>query len=316
MDLLQLQYFREIAHAENMSKAAERLFVSQPTLSGSLSRLEEGLGVALFERRRGKITLTRDGRRFLSCVETVLDTLDEGVRALQRGADGGENSLRIASSLPDLLGDALPFLPKQAYLGAGLRQITCESAQVVDYVLSDRVDLGIVRDPPERAGDPTLEYLELDRCDRILLLSRTHPLAQRSGVRLDDLRQCRFVCNHSRDDTLYQYLRTRGAFAPRIVSECDNDTLEGTIVACSDQVSLPPMANYLKLRQTAPELPLTAVRLDVPLPHSSIGVVRRGGRLLSEQALALCGGLQAFFSREREKMSAFQAEMERLSHPG
>ena len=146
MDLLQLQYFREIAHAENMSKAAERLFVSQPTLSGSLSRLEEGLGVALFERRRGKITLTRDGRRFLSCVETVLDTLDEGVRALQRGADGGENSLRIASSLPDLLGDALPFLPKQAYLGAGLRQITCESAQVVDYVLSDRVDLGIVQD--------------------------------------------------------------------------------------------------------------------------------------------------------------------------
>lgn len=48
MDLLQLQYFRTIAQYENLTKAAQALFVSQPNLSTSLSRLEDDLGVKLF----------------------------------------------------------------------------------------------------------------------------------------------------------------------------------------------------------------------------------------------------------------------------
>lgn len=68
MDLLQLQYFRAIAQHENMTKAAEALFVSQPNLSTSMSRLESDLDVKLFERRRGKISLTPEGRLFLEHV--------------------------------------------------------------------------------------------------------------------------------------------------------------------------------------------------------------------------------------------------------
>lgn len=302
MDLLQLQYFREIARAGTMSKAAERLFVSQPTLSGSLSRLEDGLGVALFDRRRGRISLTRDGQQFLACVETVLDTLDAGVRALQSGADGSETGLRIATSLPDLLGDALPFLPQQAY-SSGVRHITCQSAQVLEACLNDQVDLGIVRDPPEGASSPALEYLELDCCERVLMLSQSHPLARRSVVSLADLRPYRFVCNRTRDDALYQFLRTRSGFSPRLSSECDDDLLEASIVAHSELLSLPPRGNYAKVRRARPELPLTTIALDTPLPRSYIGIVRRSGRLLPAQALALCEGLAAFFAEERRKMA-------------
>ena len=301
MDLLQLQYFREIARCGTMSKAAERLFVSQPTLSGSLSRLEDGLGVALFERRRGRITLTREGREFLSCVETVLDTLSGGIEALQSGAEDADTSLRIATSLPDLLGDALPCLPGDAFLGAGVRQITCENAKVIEYCEKDLVDLGIVRDPPEGALSPALEFLELDRSERVLMVSRSHPLAKRKSVQLSDLRPYRFVCNHSRDDALFAYLRTRGQLPARIVSECDDDRLEASIVAGSEQLSLLPLANFLKLRGTMPDLPLMTVPLSAPLPPSSIGILRRSGRLLSPQALTLCAGFQSFFEKERAK---------------
>ena len=79
MDLLQLQYFRTIAQYENLTKAAQALFVSQPNLSTSLSRLEEDLGVKLFERRRGKIALTSNGKLFLTYVERVLGELDNGI---------------------------------------------------------------------------------------------------------------------------------------------------------------------------------------------------------------------------------------------
>lgn len=68
MDLLQLQYFRAIAEYENMTKAAQALFVSQPNLSNSMSRLEADLGVKLFERRRGSI--------LCSCIGSFENKLD------------------------------------------------------------------------------------------------------------------------------------------------------------------------------------------------------------------------------------------------
>lgn len=64
MELSQLRYFSAVAQLENMSKAAEIMFVSQPNLSTSISRLEEEVGVPLFERRRGKIILNQSGKCF------------------------------------------------------------------------------------------------------------------------------------------------------------------------------------------------------------------------------------------------------------
>ena len=65
MELSQLRYFIAVAKLGNMSKAAETLFVSQPNLSTSISRLEEEVGVPLFERRRGKIALNQNGELLL-----------------------------------------------------------------------------------------------------------------------------------------------------------------------------------------------------------------------------------------------------------
>ena len=79
MDLLQLQYFCTIAQYENITRAAKALFVSQPNLSTSLSRLEDDLGVKLFERRRGKVSLTENGQLFLSYAERVLSELNAGM---------------------------------------------------------------------------------------------------------------------------------------------------------------------------------------------------------------------------------------------
>lgn len=69
MELSQLRYFIAVAKLGNMSKAAETLFVSQPNLSTSISRLEEEVGVPLFERRRGKIALNQNGELLLKSVD-------------------------------------------------------------------------------------------------------------------------------------------------------------------------------------------------------------------------------------------------------
>lgn len=69
MELLQLQYFRAIATYGSMSRAAQMLFVSQPTLSVTMTRLEESLGFSLFVRQKGKLTLTPAGLQFLDCAD-------------------------------------------------------------------------------------------------------------------------------------------------------------------------------------------------------------------------------------------------------
>lgn len=100
MDLLQLQYFCTIAEYENITKAAKALFVSQPNLSTSLSRLEDDLGVKLFERRRGKVSLTANGQLFLSYTERVLNELNAGIKAVQAAEHTDYDRLQIPAAVP------------------------------------------------------------------------------------------------------------------------------------------------------------------------------------------------------------------------
>ena len=95
MELSQLRYFMAVAELGNMSKAAQALFVSQPNLSTSISRLEEEVGVPLFDRRRGKIVLNQNGELLLESVKRAVDTQPDPEAAgsprphLPAGAWGG-----------------------------------------------------------------------------------------------------------------------------------------------------------------------------------------------------------------------------------
>ena len=65
MTLQQLQYFRELARTQHYTRAAERLMVSQPSLSYAISELEKELGAALFRKDRKKTTLTEEGKKLV-----------------------------------------------------------------------------------------------------------------------------------------------------------------------------------------------------------------------------------------------------------
>jgi len=82
MELTYLYYFKVIAEKENMSRAAEQLHVSQPALSKTISKLEKSLGVTLFERKKGRISLSPIGAEFYRQVVKAFDCLDEGQRII------------------------------------------------------------------------------------------------------------------------------------------------------------------------------------------------------------------------------------------
>jgi DNA-binding transcriptional LysR family regulator len=95
MELRHLRYFIAVAEAENVSRAALKLHVSQPGLSRQVRDLEEELGFALFERSAKSVKLTEAGHTFLKEAQAVLARLDQGVLAARDVAAGGRGELHV-----------------------------------------------------------------------------------------------------------------------------------------------------------------------------------------------------------------------------
>src|SRR5690349_12115287 len=83
MELQQLKYFQTVARLQHFTRAAEELYISQPSLSRSIARLEEELGAPLFDREGRQVRLNRLGQTFLKRVERVFNELEVGQRELQ-----------------------------------------------------------------------------------------------------------------------------------------------------------------------------------------------------------------------------------------
>lgn len=97
MELTQLHYFVVVAKTENITRAAQELFISQPALSRVISRLEKELNTRLFDRHGGRLVLNEQGKLFLSYIAPALNSVNEGVHAVQRMQE--ERNIRICNFL-------------------------------------------------------------------------------------------------------------------------------------------------------------------------------------------------------------------------
>ena len=95
MTLLQLQYFKTLAHVLHYTQAAAQLHIAQPSLSYSIKELEKELGVKLFEKDSRHVRLTIYGEQFLPYAERALSMLDEGVGVLQQMAEHAQQVVRL-----------------------------------------------------------------------------------------------------------------------------------------------------------------------------------------------------------------------------
>lgn len=147
IDLGQLEAFLQVAEHSSFSRAAEVLYLTQPTISARIHALEREIGELLFERSSRSVRLTEAGQTFLPYARRALETYREGRAALDalRQAQGGK--LRIGASrvfgtylLPDIL---QAF--KERHPGVSLAVQTARSAQMLELVLSGDVEVGLTR---------------------------------------------------------------------------------------------------------------------------------------------------------------------------
>src|SRR5215468_9050711 len=178
MDIDEILAFLAIAELGGFTRAARRLYRSQPAISRRLGLLEQELGAPLFERLRGRTRLTEAGRAFLPHAEAALASLRDGreaVRGLQAGI-AGEVSLALVGTLADTqIVDELRQFAKRAK-GVRLELRTASSREVTDLVRRGEAMLGLRYFSSDR---PELECSDAGSEAMLVVAAPGHRLAGR-----------------------------------------------------------------------------------------------------------------------------------------
>ncbi|MDQ2585437.1 LysR substrate-binding domain-containing protein [Saccharothrix yanglingensis] len=242
-ELRHLRYFLAVAEERHFTRAAARLHMAQPPLSQQIRRLEEELGVRLFDRSRRRVELTDAGAAYLRRVRAILAEVDDAADEARRVASGVQGRLVVGcvgSATYSLL-PAFARALREDFPGidVAFRGEMLVPAQVA-ALLGHEIDLALLRPPVD---EPALR-LETLRTDRlIVVLPDRHPLAARKRLRVADLRGEDLVVHASGGSvmhgTVLALCRDEG-FAPRVRHEVAETSTLVTFVAAGLGIAVVP----------------------------------------------------------------------------
>ncbi|MGM9539131.1 LysR family transcriptional regulator [Anaerovibrio sp.] len=189
MEIRVLKYFLSVARNENISKAAEELHLTQPTLSRQLSELEEELGTRLFVRGKRRTTLTEDGIFLKERAKEIVALSDKTVAQFQQAEENIAGDIYIGCGETMAMQEIVKLLApiSQSYPHIFVHLVSGNEERIADMLQKGLADFGVVC-----RGHAPVEYVyrELPHRDRWgILLNRRHPLADRKAISREDLLQ-------------------------------------------------------------------------------------------------------------------------------
>lgn len=181
----QVECFLAVARLGNLSRAAEEMYLTQPTLTARLKGLEEEVGDQLFVRTSRGMRLTEAGREFLPYAERMVGGFEEARRRLAelRGASGGR--LVIGAS-PGVGTYALPGLLERfsaAYPNVSVTVRTGHSEEILQMTLREDVQLGLTR----AMSHPDIESLQLYQDELVLVVDPEHRFTRAGSAALEEV---------------------------------------------------------------------------------------------------------------------------------
>lgn len=243
VELRHLRHFAAVAETRHFGRAADRLHMAQPALSQSIRQLEKELGTSLFTRTTRQVNLTPAGEFMLEEALRVIGAVQDSVRGVRRVAEGRKGLVRIGftgsasfTQLPRIARALQHDLPDVA-LEVHADLLT--PAQVSG--LSDgSLDIGILR-PPLSGDGLAQRTIEIEPL--VLAAPADHPLASKSNVEMNDLRDEDFVLfadTHSAVNEAVTRSCTEAGFAPRKEHEAPGTAALLALIAAGLGVALVP----------------------------------------------------------------------------
>ncbi len=186
MTLTQLEYALAVNRYRHFGKAAKACFVTQPTLSMQVQKLEDELGVILFDRSKSPILPTSEGEAVIEQARAVVREQKRLVDLVQRAGDDLAGDFRLAV-IPTLSTYILPLFLKtfvKKYPNLNLIIEECKTEQIVDLLAGDGIDAGLLVTPLDEDGliERVLYYEPF-----YLFVALDHPLARKKKVAENDL---------------------------------------------------------------------------------------------------------------------------------
>jgi DNA-binding transcriptional LysR family regulator len=232
MELRHLRYFVAVAEALSFTKAAEKLLTAQPSLTRQIRDLEEELGVKLLDRTKQQVSLTEEGRSFLTDAKRLLALAVEIVDSVQRLSRHGLSALNVGY-VSNLFYDLLPMT-----LASFRQMFPTVSVNLFDMSCGDqfhaldggKIDLGFVglHEPIERRG---LQFRTIASYKTVVALPKSDALAGKPVVNLKDLAPMFFISMSEASYPSYRDWLTetcrRAAFTPKVLQDV---ALERTMI--------------------------------------------------------------------------------------
>ena len=277
MDLSQLQVFLTVAKEQSFSRAAEKLYRTQPAVSIVIRKLEESVGQPLLVRGARQVKLTDAGELLRDYAERLLNLRDEIQKGMEDLKSLGRGELRLGvneSSIHALL----PALARYRNLHPGVKLVMHRtlSRDIPQEVLNYRLDLGAVSYVPQ---DPKLEAVEILKDELAFVVPPNHRLAHSRSVDIKELGEETFIAHsvdspyRSRVIQLFEKYRTplrRDVEMPTI------ESIKRFVQMGMGVAIVPRMCVQWEVERKL----LAEVRIrQMKLPRSLYLVSRRGARL-------------------------------------
>ncbi len=276
MDLGQVEAFVQVAQLRSFSKAADALFLTQPSVTARIQSLERDLGEALFERNGRGVRLTEMGATFLPYARRALKALQEGRDALEGMRNLDIGTLKLGSALT-VSTYVLPKILKQycsLYPGVEVTVQTGRSEQVLQMVLNDDVHCALER----TVHHPEIVTIPLYEDDLVLVAAPEHRFAKAGVAKIEDVGREPLILfdRGSSYNQLIQGVFRQHGIVPHTLMELD--TIEATKKMVEEGLGIALLPKVSTEREFAQKnlCPITVT--DAQLPRRQISLIFRKNR--------------------------------------
>ncbi len=189
MDFKKLEYLESIYRLRSFSKAAEEHFISQPSISNAIQKLETEMGMQLIDRNSKPLVFTSEGVHFMSHVYDILNTVDAAMRDMQNLALTKKETLNMVvhSTLDDWILTKIFSDFHERYPQYEILFHEYINKVMLEKILSDEIDLSYTLIPDDIDLD-SFETIPVQTCELYVLIPKNHPLEQYERVPLGMLK--------------------------------------------------------------------------------------------------------------------------------
>lgn len=267
MNYQSLIYFKTVAELQHFTKAAAKLYITQPTLSKAMQNLEEELGVTLFQKDGRNVILTQYGALFYPYVKNALENIDSGIAGLQKMLNSETNVIHMTC-----LNSIYSFYITEKITAFRSAHPNCTfsleykfTTAILEDVINGHSELGLCSELYNSEQFTSIEHFSLYEEPVCFIISKNNPLSKKESVKPEEICSLPFIAyhiSHLGTNQLFCDMCAECGITPNFSMEAYNDIGEINAVAMNNAIAIVPGFNYLN-----PNLSnVVKLKIDTPRP--------------------------------------------------